>query len=106
MPILIEVDADRECCAEHGVSRRRQIFYRRLGCRRIADCSYILPLPGKAPPPEMDLLVYAPERVPTIRRASLERWLQIIYRDVYDCSADDCRIRMMLQRVPDPIELV
>jgi hypothetical protein len=54
----------------------------------------------------MDLLVYAPERAPTIRRASLERWLQIIYRDVYDCSADDCRIPMMLQRVPDPIELV
>jgi GNAT superfamily N-acetyltransferase len=106
MPILIEVDADRECCAEGGARRRRQRFYRRLGCRRIADCAYIPPLPGKDPPPEMDLWVYASKRAPTIRRASLERWLQIIYRDIYGCSADDCRIPMMLQRVPDPIELV
>lgn len=106
MPILIEVDADREFCADGGVSRRRQRFYRRLGCRRIADCAYILPLPAEGPPPEMDLWVYAMKRAATIRRASLERWLQIIYRDVYGCSADDSRIPMMLQRVPDSIELV
>lgn len=106
MPILIEVDADRESSTEHVVKRRRQNFYRRLGCRCIADCAYILPLPGEDPPPEMDLLVYAPERAPTIRRASLQRWLQIIYRDVYGGSADDRRIPLMLQGVPDPIELV
>ncbi len=106
MPILIEVDADRECCAEESVRRRRQRFYRRLGCRRIADCAYILPLPGEDPPPEIDLLVYPPQRGPAIRRASLERWLQVIYRDIYGCSADDYRIPIMLRRVPDPIELV
>jgi GNAT superfamily N-acetyltransferase len=106
MPILIEVDADRECCAEGGARRRRQRFYRRLGCRRIADCAYILPLPGEGAPPEMDLWVYAPERRPTIHRARLERWLQIIYRDVYGCSPNDGRIPIMLQRLPDSIELV
>jgi ribosomal protein S18 acetylase RimI-like enzyme len=106
MPILLEIDSDRQLSREYELRRRRQNFYRRLGCRRIADCAYILPLPGEGPPPEMDLFVYVPEPQPTIRRDNLRRWLQRMYRDVYGCSADDPRISMMLQGVPDPVELV
>ena len=106
IPILLEVDSDRELSPDQVQRRRRQNFYRRLGCRRIADCAYILPLPGENAPPEMDLFVYVPEPVPTIRRGELERWLKLIYRDVYGYSADDRRIAIMLDGVSDPIELV
>ena len=106
IPILLEVDSEREPSPDQAQRRRRQNFYRRLGCHRIADCAYILPLPGENAPPEMDLFVYVPEPAPTIRRAKLERWLKLIYRDVYGCSADDRRIAIMLDGVSDPIELV
>src|SRR6266550_3469299 len=105
IPILLEVDSDREPSPDHVQRRRRQNFYRRLGCRRIADCAYILPLSGENTPPEMDLFVYVPGPAPTIRRGEWEQWLKLIYRDVYGCSADDCRIAIMLDGVSDPIEL-
>jgi GNAT superfamily N-acetyltransferase len=105
IPILVEVDSDREPSPDRVERRRRQNFYRRLGCRRITDCAYILPLPGENAPPEMDLFVYVPGPAPTIRRAKLERWLKLIYRDVYGCSADDRRIAIMLDGVSDPIDL-
>ena len=105
IPVLLEVDSDNEPSPDQAERQRRQNFYRRLSCRRIADCAYILPLPGESAPPEMDLFVYVPEPAPTIRRASLERWLKLIYRDVYGCSADDRRIAIMLDGVSDPIEL-
>ena len=104
-PILLEVDSDREPSPDQVQRRRRQNFYRRLGCRRIAGCTYILPLPGEKAPPEMDLFVYVPGPAPTIRRGELERWLKLMYRDVYGCSADDRRIASMLDGVSDPIDL-
>lgn len=106
LPILLEVDSDREPSPDQMQRRRRQNFYRRLGCRRILDCAYKLPLPGENVPPEMDLFVYVPGVAPTIRRDELERWLRLVYRDVYGCSADDRRIAIMLDGVSDPIELV
>ncbi|MGE5818692.1 MAG: GNAT family N-acetyltransferase [Deltaproteobacteria bacterium] len=105
-PILLEVDSDREPCADQKLRRRRQYFYRSLGCRRIAGCAYMLPLPGEEPPPEMDLFVQVPQPATTIRRASLQRWLKVIYQEVYGCSADDPRIPLMLDGVPDPIQLI
>ena len=106
MAILLEVDSDRETSPDRVDRSRRQNFYRRLGCRAIADCTYILPLPGENTPPAMDLLVYVPEQAPTIHRAKLQRWLQVIYREIYGCSVDDRRIAVMLDGVSDPIELV
>ena len=106
VPILLEVDSDRQPCPDREERRQRQNFYRRLGCSRVAACPYILPLPGKTEPPAMDLFVYVPNPAPTIRRANLERWLKLIYRDVYGCSADDHRIAIMVDGVSDPIELV
>lgn len=106
IPILFEVDSDRGPSPDQDVRRRRQNFYRRLGCRRIADCAYLLPLAGAGSVPEMDLFVHVLEPAPAIQRSTLQRWLQVIYRDVYKCSADDPRIGMMLHGVSDPIQLI
>ncbi len=105
LPILLEVDSDREVCADRQIRTRRQQFYRRLGCVRISGLHYILPLPGQGPAPEMDLMVYSAEPLRQLRKTDLERWLRTIYRDVYRCSSDDPRIVQMLRGVPDPVRL-
>jgi GNAT superfamily N-acetyltransferase len=104
--ILLEVDSDREPSAGQELRRRRQNFYRRLGCRRVAGCAYILPLPGARPPPAMDLFMHVREPMSVIPRAQLRHWVEVIYRDVYGCSANDPRIEMMLDGVADPVVLV
>src|SRR2546430_173750 len=105
LPILLEVDSDREVCGDQQMRTRRQQFYRRLGCVRIAGLHYILPLPGQGPAPEMDLMVYSAEPLRQLPRTELERWLRTIYRDVYRCSFDDPRIVRMLHDVSDPVRL-
>ena len=105
IPILLEVDSDREASSDQVQRRRRQNFYRRLGCRRIADCAYILPLPGDNAPPEMDLFVYVPGPARLFVAPNWSDGFNLIYRDVYGCSAGDRRIAIMLDRVSDPIDL-
>ena len=105
VPMLLEVDSDREASADRKMRARRQQFYRRLGCVRIAGLHYILPLPGEGPVPEMDLMVYATEPPRQLAKTDLERWLKTIYRDVYRSSPDDPRIAQMWQDVPDPVRL-
>jgi hypothetical protein len=106
IPVLLEVDSDREPSEDQPIRRRRQQFYKRLNCMRIDDLSYILPLPGEGPPPQMDLMIYFQKRVPVISKMQLQHWLNLIYRDVYDCLDDDPRITKMLKPVPDPIRIV
>jgi GNAT superfamily N-acetyltransferase len=103
MPVLLEVDSDREDSADRKLRTRRQRFYRRLGCFRIAGLAYILPLPGEAPPPEMDLMIYPNGDLRELPKADLERWLKVIYRIVYNCSPEDPRIKRMLQAIPDRV---
>jgi hypothetical protein len=103
--ILLEVDSDREASADQQMRTRRQQFYRRLGCVRISRLHYLLPLPGPGPVPEMDLMVYSAEPLPQLPKTELERWLRMIYRDVYRCSPDDPRIVQMLHDVSDPVRL-
>jgi hypothetical protein len=105
LPILLEVDSDREESADRALRARRQQFYRRLGCLRLVGLHYILPLPDRGSPPEMDLMVYAAGDLNHIARSELERWLKVIYHDVYKCSPDDPRIRQMLLPVSDPVRL-
>jgi GNAT superfamily N-acetyltransferase len=105
VPMLLEVDSDREASADRALRARRQQFYRRLGCVRIAGLHYILPLPGEGPVPEMDLMVYAAQPPRQLAKTELERWLKTIYRDVYRCPSDDPRIAQMLRDVPDPVRL-
>ena len=105
LPVLLEVDSDREACADQQIRTRRQQFYRRLGCVRIAGLRYILPLPGLGPPPEMDVMVYSGVPLRQLPKTDLDRWLRTIYRDVYRCPPDDPRIVQMLRSVPDPVRL-
>jgi GNAT superfamily N-acetyltransferase len=105
VPMLLEVDSDREASADREMRARRQQFYRRLGCVRISGLRYILPLPGEGPVPEMDLMLYAAEPPRPLAKTELERWLKTIYRDVYRSSPDDPRIAQMLHDVSDPVRL-
>jgi len=105
LPILLEVDSDREASGDRQMRTRRLQFYRRLGCVRISGLHYILPLPGHGPAPEMDLLLYSREPRRQVPKTELERWLRTIYRDVYRCAPDDPRIVQMLHDVSDPIQL-
>jgi GNAT superfamily N-acetyltransferase len=106
VPLLLEVDSDREKCADQTLRRRRQQFYRRLGCLTISGLRYNMPLPGEGPPPEMDLLIYPSSGLRQIPKSELEGWLKSIYQDVYHCSPQDPRIRQMMRSMADPVEFV
>jgi GNAT superfamily N-acetyltransferase len=110
LPVLLEVDSDREEASDRALRTRRERFYRRLGCLRIAGLRYRMPLAGEGPPPEMDLLVYAAEPLGGLARSEVPRgevkgWLETIYRDVYRCSPDDPRLAQMVAPLPDPVPL-
>lgn len=110
LPVLLEVDSDREVCSDRALRTRREGFYRRLGCLRIAGLRYLMPLAGEGSPPEMDLLVYKAEPLgrlaqSEIPRSEVQRWLETIYKDVYHCSPDDPRLALMMAGLPDPVLL-
>ena len=98
--VLVEVDSVRS--SDRTINQRRISFYRRLGCRRIEGLSYILPLPGS---PEMDLMIHMRPVSDHVSKFELERWLKVIYRDVYGCSPEDPRIGCMMATVSDPVKL-
>jgi GNAT superfamily N-acetyltransferase len=103
LPVLLEIDSDREAASDQAVRTRRERFYRRLGCAKVAGLTYLMPLRGVGPAPEMDLMVYCAEPLDRVARDDVKRWLQTIYRAVYRCSPDDPRIAQMLQPLPDPV---
>jgi GNAT superfamily N-acetyltransferase len=106
LPVLLEVDSDREASAsDRALRTRREAFYRRLGCLRIAGLRYLMPLPGEGSPPEMDLLVYSATPLGRLARSEVKRWLETIYRDVYHCLPDDPRLAQMVAGLPDPVLL-
>jgi GNAT superfamily N-acetyltransferase len=105
LPVLLEVDSDREDASDRALRTRRERFYRRLGCLRIAGLRYLMPLAGEGPPPEMDLLVYTAEPLAPPARSEVKRWLETIYRDVYHCPPDDPRLAQMVAPLPDPVPL-
>jgi ribosomal protein S18 acetylase RimI-like enzyme len=103
--LLLEVDSDREPSPDQPIRKKRQIFYRRLGCLRIENLPYILPLPGKGAPPQMDLMVHFSNRPQSLAKPLLAHWLRLIYRDVYQCAEKDPRLAAMLVHVGEPVEL-
>ena len=105
LPVLLEVDSDREDSSDRALRTRRERFYRRLGCLRLAGLRYLMPLGGEGPPPEMDLLVYLAAPRASLARSEVQRWLEIVYRDVYHCAPDDPRLAQMLAGLPDPVQL-
>jgi GNAT superfamily N-acetyltransferase len=105
LPVLLEIDSDREASSDRAMRTRREQFYRRLGCLRIAGLRYLMPLPGEGSSPEMDLMVYAAQPLSDLGKGELKRWLESIYRDVYHCSPADPRIGQMLADLPDPLRV-
>lgn len=104
-PVLLEVDSDQEASADTAIRTRRLRFYKRLGCLRIKDLTYLLPLPSATAPPLMQLLICFPKGRLNIGKAQLERWIKTVYTEVYGCSPDDPRIVAMLRPLGDPVEL-
>jgi GNAT superfamily N-acetyltransferase len=110
LPVLLEVDSDREAASDRALRTRRERFYRRLGCLRIAGLRYLMPLAGEGSPPEMDLLVYSADPLGRVAgsevpRSDVTRWLETIYRDVYHCAPNDPRLAQMVAGLPDPVLL-
>ncbi len=107
LPVVLEVDSDREASDDRAVRTRRLRFYRRLGCVTVAGLRYVMPLRGPGPAPEMVLMLHEPatRRSTALPRAALQRWLRSIYRDVYSESPDDPRIARMLATLSDPVPL-
>lgn len=115
VPLLLEVDSDREASSDRAMRTRREHFYRRLGCLRIAGLHYLMPLGGEGSPPEMNLFVYpaeplgrpAPSQATRgqVPRSRVKIWLETIYRDVYHCAPDDPRLAQMVAGLPDPVLL-
>lgn len=103
LPVLLEVDSDREASSDRPLRTRRLGFYRRLGCMKIAGLRYLMPLQGAGAAPEMVLLIYQAAPAAPVSRGDLERWLRAIYRDVYHVPAEDPRIETMLAPLTDPV---
>lgn len=103
--LIVEVDSDRVPSPNQVLCSKRQRFYRRLGCVRVEGLAYELPLAAAGTPPEMDLLVLLPPEKKRLALSELERWLRIIYREVYGCAAEDSRLRKMIEPLADPVRL-
>jgi GNAT superfamily N-acetyltransferase len=104
LPLLVEVDSEREIAPDRDDRLRRKQFYLRLGCRQIDGLDYQLPLPGEKPPPLMDMLVDSPLSA-QIPREKVAAWLREIYRSAYDCEMDDPRLLAMLGSLPTEVTL-
>jgi GNAT superfamily N-acetyltransferase len=102
--LLVEVEADDAGPdADRVQQRRRQDFYRRLGCQRVAGLQYELPLRSAGLPPPMHLFVHGVSSGSPLPRATLEGAIRGIYVDVYGESPTDPRTARMLAAVSDPV---
>jgi ribosomal protein S18 acetylase RimI-like enzyme len=103
--LLVEVEAESGNGAELE-HRRRQAFYRRLGCRRITGLKYELPLRTAGEPPAMELMVRPPAAASwRLDRRTVELALRSVYVNVYAQPTDDPRIAHMLVTLADPVGL-
>lgn len=105
-PVLLEVDAVSEDARTEDAALQRQRFYRRMGCRRLEEVHYMLPLPGEGPPPAMDLFAWSKSSLDRVSRSTLREWLETIYTRVYGAAARDVRISKTLSDLPQEIRLV
>ncbi len=104
LPLVVEVESDREPSPDRQVRCRRIAFYRRLGCRRIGKFDFILPLDGAGAPPLLDLLV-DDAAAKVISAETLGAWLHEMYVHVYGCRGDDPRLRTMMRNIAAPLAL-
>ena len=100
---LVEVDSESD--GAHEAAGRRLRFYARLGCRVVRGLNYLLPLRTHGVPPPMLLLALAPSGMTNVPRDAIERWLRLLYVDVYYQNADDPRIAEMVRGLPYEVKL-
>jgi hypothetical protein len=103
--LLVEVESDKTQSADTVEAAQRKAFYRRLSCKEVEGLRYLMPPVTSTTPPEMNLLAYRQNLLPTIDRAHLQRWLQCIYVEVYGRAATDPSLEQMLNSLPDSIPL-
>ena len=89
-----------------GERARRKAFYAGLGCREVEGMAYLMPRVGAAPPPPMNLLIYADPPLQHVRKQVIGRWLQAIYHQVYRRTDADADIALMLKDLPDAPRLI
>jgi hypothetical protein len=97
LPMLVEVDSEREDTPDRALRVRRKDFYLRHGCRQIRHLNYQMPMVGNAEPPMMDLLLHSTSHKEAPSLDLVRQWLEHIYVDVYGCSRDDERITAMMR---------
>jgi hypothetical protein len=105
LPLLVEVDSDREPAPDRAIRARRKRFYRRCGCLSIEGLEYRLPLAGRGAPPQMDLLIHPNGRPLQLSKRRLREWLEAVFVEVYGQRPDDPRIAGMIEPLRDPIPL-
>lgn len=101
LPLLLEVEP--ECVADDGADMRarRVGFYRRLGCRKLANFAFILPLHGG----DFRLHLMADSDRQSVDACEVGAWVREMYVDVYHCSTDDARLAAMISLLPPVIRL-
>ncbi|WP_041958587.1 GNAT family N-acetyltransferase [Sulfurospirillum arsenophilum] len=103
--LLIEIESPEESSSDKEIRKKREQFYRNLGALKIDSFDYILALQSVEAPPAMKLLVYHPN-LHAISKPTLQRWLEKIYVDVYECRKNDPRIAQMLDTAPPILNLI
>lgn len=103
-PVLIEIDSTQEKSNDNEIREKRELFYKRFGCRKIEPFDYILPIESSQITPIMKLLVYHND-MQDILKSQLTKWLKDIYTFVYGRSKDDERIAKMLSCTPQVLNL-
>lgn len=105
IPMLIEVDAVHHDDAPDAFSRRRQQFYRRLGCEKFENIPYRMPQVSAEIPPPMDLFIHSNGPAPTITHADLHAWLTDIYQHVYDQQDPASKIDTIMESISSTASL-
>jgi hypothetical protein len=97
-PLLLEVESVLPDDPGDMLRRRRQEFYRRLGCLTVEGLAYLMPRVSAVSPPAMDLMIegYRGKAVPV---TTLRTWLEDIYVSVYGRRATDPDIDRMLRPI-------
>lgn len=99
-PLLIEVDAVPPSDTPDAMSRRRQNFYRRLGCLKFENIPYRMPQVSAGIPPLMDLFIHPNGPMPSITRTQLHAWVTDIYHHVYDQRTAAATINAIMAHAP------
>jgi hypothetical protein len=103
--LLVEIDSPQQKSQEQEIRKRREQFYKKLGCRKIDQFDYILAIKNEQTAPQMKLLVYH-TKMQNVLKPQLREWLEDVYTLVYGCSKDDERIAKMFLNLPQTLNLI